>query len=57
MRRKLYILYHFVREANARGIIKIRKIKKDFNLSDGFTKAQPEKLFRDHMDKIFLLVS
>ena len=49
-----HISYHFVREANAAGTVKIRKIGTDFNLSDTFTKSQGKGLFIRHMDWIFL---
>jgi hypothetical protein len=51
-----HIAYHFVREAAARRIVVIRKIGKDFNLSDGFTKALPKGTFGTHMNWIFVAV-
>ena len=51
------IAYHFMREANTKGIAKIRKIKIDFNLSHGFINTQSESLFNTHMNKIFSKVS
>jgi hypothetical protein len=51
-----HIAYHFVREAAARGVVKIRKIGTDFNLSDGFTKALPKGTFGTHMNWIFVTV-
>ena len=48
-----HISYHFVREANAKSIVSIRKIKTDFNLSDSFTKALDGVTFNSHMNMIF----
>ena len=48
-----HISYHFVREANAKSIVSVRKIKTDYNLSDGFTKALNGVTFTSHMSMIF----
>ena len=46
------ISYHYVRECNAKGIIRARHIASEFNLADGFTKALGRTLFWDHMNMI-----
>ena len=52
-KRTSHISYHFVREANAKGIVNFRKIGTDFNLSDSFTKSLAKSPFIRHMDWIF----
>ena len=47
------IAYHYVRECNAAGIIDIKKIHTDFNLSDVFTKALGKGPFMGMIGRIF----
>ena len=48
-----HISYHFVRKANAKSIVCIRKIHTDSNLYDGFTKALAKGTFNVHMEVMF----
>jgi hypothetical protein len=47
------IAYHYVRECNAMGIVSIKKIHTDHNLSDVFTKALGKAKFLGMIRRIF----
>ena len=52
-KRHVNIAYHYTRECNAAGIVKIYKIHTDHNPSDPFTKACPKDKFWAHFKPIF----
>ena len=47
------VAFHYVRECNAAGIIDVRKIHTDFNLSDPFTKPLGRIAFDRAFDRIY----
>lgn len=47
------VAYHYVREMNAAGEVRIKKIHTDFNLADPFTKGLPKVGFWRHFKKFF----
>lgn len=47
------IYFHFVRECNAAGIVRLAKIPSEDNYSDCWTKALAKPLFSKHFDLLF----
>jgi hypothetical protein len=52
-KRAVNIAYHMVREANASGILTVKKIHTDFNPSDPWTKALNATVFWNHFRFLF----